>query len=120
MKFIKRFVLAGVALMIIATLFVFGNINPSKNSSNNLDQAKKDELASLAKQKFEEEKSKGTNFSNGPCLGIVAIGWVVDIAHNPRQKAIDDKPENQCSDYLSGSVSHFIELDTKGNLIKIQ
>lgn len=115
----KKFVLAGIALMIIATLFIFGNVNPAKNSGGNISQAKKDELTTLAKQKYNEEKTKGTDMKNGPCLGTIAIGWVADVAHNPRQD-VDEKPENQCSDYLSGAVTHFIELDPNGNLIKIQ
>lgn len=119
MKYIKKFVLAAIVLMIIATLFVFGNASPAKGPGANIDQAKKDEITDLAKKQFADKKTKGVDMSNGPCLGIVAIGWVVDVAHNPR-KPVDEKPENQCSELKNGTVSHFVELDTNGNLIKIQ
>lgn len=66
---------------------------------------------------YAQHKQIGTDFSNGPCLGIIAPDWVLDIAHNPRQP-IDDKVENQCQDFREGRAHHFIELDPAGNLIK--
>lgn len=64
-----------------------------------------------------QKKKDGTDMSSGPCLGKIAEGWVLDIAHNPRQP-IDNKPENQCADIREGRASHFIELDPDGKLIK--
>ena len=66
---------------------------------------------------YAQHKQIGTDFSNGPCLGIIAPDWVLDIAHNPRQAA-DDKPQNQCEDYTQGVAHHFIELDVNGQLIQ--
>lgn len=55
---------------------------------------------------------------DGPCLSNnIAEGWVCDIAHNPRQ-SVDEKPENQCSDYTQGNKRHFVELDLECKLIK--
>src|SRR5206468_415945 len=66
---------------------------------------------------YVQKKSQGVDMRNGPCLGKIAEGWVLDIAHNPRQ-AIDDLPQNQCPDFKNGLVHHFIELDPDGKLIR--
>lgn len=58
------------------------------------------------------------DLSNGPCLGQ-AEEYAVDVAHQPRQ-SVDDEEANQCPDYLSGKLIHFIELDQKGEVIKIK
>lgn len=67
---------------------------------------------------FAQKKSAGTDFSAGPCLGLVAPDWVADIVHNPRQK-VDDDPKNRCADFITGRAHHFIELDPSGELIRI-
>lgn len=77
-----------------------------------------DEAFKNALNLFADKKEAGVDFSNGPCLGEIAPGWVLDIAHNPRQP-VDDKAENQCEDYRKGKVTHFIELDPDGKLIKV-
>lgn len=66
-----------------------------------------------------QKKQEGVDMTSGPCLGKVADDWVLDIAHKPRQ-AVDDKPENQCQDFINGKVKHFIELDPDGKLIGSQ
>lgn len=63
-----------------------------------------------------QKKQEGTDMTSGPCLGKIADDWVLDIAHNPRLPE-DDKPQNQCADYVSGKVRHFIEMDPDGKLI---
>ena len=63
-----------------------------------------------------QKKKEGVDMTNGPCLGKIADDWVLDIAHKPRQP-IDDKPQNQCADYISGKVHHYIEFDPDGKLI---
>src|SRR3989344_9012131 len=50
---------------------------------------------------------------NSQCLGTVG-DYAVDIVHVPRSEE-DDLIENQCSAFRNGDVSHFIELDKKGN-----
>lgn len=70
-------------------------------------------------QNYKKSAKEATDLSQGPCLGKIADDWVADIAHNPRQN-VDDRPENQCQDYLTGSAHHFIELDENGEIIKIQ
>lgn len=76
------------------------------------------DLIQKALNLYNEAKSKGTDFSPGPCLGQIATDWVVDIAYNPRQP-VDNLPQNQCQDYLQGKAHHFIELDPFGNITKV-
>jgi len=63
-----------------------------------------------------QKKKEGVDMASGPCLGKIADDWVLDIAHNPRLPE-DDKVQNQCPDYISGKVRHFIEMDPNGKLI---
>ena len=51
------------------------------------------------------------------CLGNCEE-YAVDLVHNP--SAIEDNlPENQCKDYLSGNLTHFVELDIYGKIVRI-
>jgi hypothetical protein len=64
---------------------------------------------------------KGTDLSDGPCLGNPIPGledWVCDVAHSPRQ-AVDNDPANQCSSYRFGQAKHFVEVDESCNFIKV-
>lgn len=70
-----------------------------------------------AKTRFEEVRAEGIDLSAGPCLGIIAPGWVADIAHDPREPA-DDDPANQCEEYRTGQVKRFVELTPEGKLIR--
>jgi len=51
------------------------------------------------------------------CLGV-CFGYVVDFVHVPRN-VDDNKKENQCSDYASGKVTNFIELDKSGDVVSV-
>lgn len=79
------------------------------------------ELAILrAKEVWAIAINTGRDLSSGPCLDNSLIdGWVLDIAHNPRQES-DNLPENQCDAYLNGTAKHFVELDLEGNLIRVE
>lgn len=112
----KKIILFGILLMMAATVFVFSN-STQKSKPKEINEQKKQELISIAKEKFANLRKKGTHLEKGPCLGIIAIGWVADIAHNPRQ-AVDEKPENQCQEIKNGNAANFIELDTNGNYIR--
>ncbi len=79
-----------------------------------------DTAVNQAKHLYDQQKQLGQDFSSGPCLSNALLpDWVLDIVHNPRQP-IDDLPQNQCSAYLQGRVTHFVELDTEGNLVRAQ
>lgn len=77
----------------------------------------RDRAVAAAQELYRRKKADGVDMSRGPCLGEVLDGWVVDVAHLPRQP-IDDAPENQCRAYRNGHVHHFVELDPDGNLIR--
>ena len=49
--------------------------------------------------------------------GVIAPGWVADIAHDPRLP-VDDEAENQCEAYRNGTADHFVELDPDGDYIR--
>ncbi len=85
--------------ILFALLFAFGC-----TEQNNVDQIK-EKCISLCL----EEKEKGVNLSNGPCLSNnIAPGWVCDVAHYPREP-IDNDPQNQCPAY-GKNASHFVEV----------
>ena len=88
---------------------------PKPISKNEVDTA-----INQAKHLYQQEKIRGRDFSNGPCLSDALLpNWVVDIAHNPRIP-VDDLGENQCRSFKEGRVKHFVELDIIGNLIRAQ
>lgn len=63
---------------------------------------------------------EGIDLSTGPCLtNDLRPGWVVDVVHSPRER-IDDLPQNQCPAFLEGRATHFVELDTKGNVVRVK
>lgn len=118
------FALAIIAVATAAYLSIFKKSpqTPSSSPSPNAQSAAEKKVSDLAFKNalnlYASAKQTGADFSSGPCLGIVAPDWVLDIAHNPRQ-AIDDLPENRCPQFENGEVKHFIELEPDGKLIQI-
>ena len=79
-----------------------------------------DTMVGRAKKVYEDKKALGIDFSTGPCLtNDLAQEWVADIAHNPRQ-TIDNLAENQCPRFLEGRAKHFVELDVKGEVVRVK
>jgi hypothetical protein len=111
-------------LVLILCLFLFltnhKNLFVKEKESfqdeNNNYSLEKQKAISCALQIYDENKMEGVNFSS-QCLGD-CYDYVVDIVHNPRLEE-DNLKENQCPDYLSGKLKHFIELDEEGKLIRI-
>ena len=128
----KILTIAAIALVVSILVLIylaFGHkkaVAPTVNAPQN--QAKTTPIPTTAKTPddvlknalnlYLEKKREGLDMQNGPCLGKIADDWVLDIAHNPRQP-IDEKPENQCTDFKNGLAGHFIELDPEGKLIKL-
>lgn len=101
-------------ILITAYLTVAINANPNKSVSRNEIET----AINQAKHIYRQEKEKGRDFSNGPCLSDALLpNWVLDIAHNPRLSS-DDLQQNQCPAFLEGKAQHFVELDSDGNLIR--
>jgi hypothetical protein len=84
--------------------------NPSNTPEQVLEQQ---EAINCALSKF----TSFTEEINSQCLGSCE-DYAVDIVHVPRVNE-DDLFENQCDDFREGKVSHFIELDKDGAVVKI-
>ena len=77
-----------------------------------------DSAIGKSQQLYSEAKSKGMDFSSGPCLSNALMpDWVADIVHDPREDR-DNLDENMCPGFKEGRAKHFVELDTEGNLIR--
>ena len=70
-----------------------------------------------ANRLFSQERARNVSL-NSQCLGE-CDGYAVDIVHNPRTE-VDDLQYNQCSDYLTGILTNFIEIDTNGNIVRVK
>lgn len=84
--------------------------NPSETPDYVLEQQGAINCALEKFSNFTEEK-------NSQCLGTCG-NYAIDIVHVPRVEG-DNLPENQCEDYRNRNVTHFIELDKEGNVVKI-
>lgn len=73
-------------------------------------------VSQLYMEKKQELEQKEINISS-QCFGVVHE-YAVDIVHVPRTEE-DNLPENQCDDYRNGIVSHFVELDKDGNIVRV-
>jgi hypothetical protein len=87
--------------------------NPSQTPNYVVEQQK---VITDALALYNQKKAEQMNFSS-QCLGTID-SYVVDIVHVPRNSE-DNLAENQCEDYKSGLISHFIELNKDGNIIRI-
>lgn len=112
----KNLVILLAAAVILITAYLTLAINsglPKPLSKSEVETA-----INQANHLYRQEKTKGRDFSDGPCLSDALLpNWVVDIAHNPRLP-IDDLVQNQCPSYFQGRSQHFVELDPDGNLIR--
>lgn len=105
-----------LAIIIITSYFVI-IFEKDKNSSSP-PKTEMDTAVNQAKHIYNQRKAQGTDFLSGPCLSDALMpDWVLDIAHNPRER-IDDLPSNQCPSFIEGRAKHFVELDLEGNLIR--
>lgn len=126
-KIKKRYWVAGIFLLIILGIFLFfrmqedGWIRDSRgiwiqhgnSTSIPEDVLTQQHLISCANYLFD-------NFNqtkNSQCLGT-CDNYAVDLVHVPRT-AEDNLPENQCPDYLNAKVTHIIELDKNGEIVRI-
>lgn len=106
-------IIAFSVIVLSATLTLL--FNPSKNTTS---KGEIDTAINQARYLYELEKSRGRDFSKGPCLSNALLpGWVADVAHSPREN-LDDLIENQCAAFVEGTAAHFVELDIDGNLIR--
>lgn len=96
-----------VSVLLISILLISGCVG----------QQDEQKIISACIRLCENEKLKGTNLTNGPCLSNeIAKDWVCDVAHSPRIN-VDDRPENQCPAF-GKTASHFVEVDLECKFIK--
>lgn len=123
----KIFIIAPIFLVLVIVLVVIflkakpvatNNIHASlpPQSVKTLTVNVPDEVFKNALNVYAKKKAEKADLSSGPCLGSIGEGWVLDIASNPRT-AFDDKEENQCEDFRTGKVQHYLEFDLNGSLI---
>ncbi len=86
---------------------------PSNTPEQVLEQQ---EAINCALDLYQKQKDENISFSS-KCLGTCK-DYAVDLVHTPRTEE-DNLPENQCSDFREGNVSHFIELDENGEIVRI-
>ncbi len=110
-------------LIVLAAVLIAGcggyETSDSNDNSDDIEAASKE-----ARAAFADAQNQGRDLSAGPCLLETlkdpGLGdWVVDVAHDPRNSA-DDDPANQCKRAVDGEATHFVELDTQGNVIRVQ
>lgn len=88
--------------------------NPSETL---LEVNEQQDAIGCASELYVKNKEYGLVFDS-QCLGRCG-DFVVDVVHVPRT-AVDDLAENQCADYRDGKVTHFIELDKDGNIVRVK
>jgi len=126
----KKYFITVVITIIFIIIIALFLILPQKQSAQEQESQKttigpvnyieEQRLAVMqALELYHQEKQKGTEFSS-QCLGTVGknIKFAVDIVNIPRNQE-DNNPENQCQDFRSGEIKHFIELDKNGNIVRI-
>ena len=111
----KFYVSLLIILIAIFGVLVYFLVRMSSVSSNEFAK-------NLCIQLCLEERSKGRDLSNGPCLSDnnskwIVRDWVCDVARWPRQD-IDNLPENQCQEYREGKAHHFVEVSPQCEFIR--
>ncbi|MCW8965121.1 MAG: hypothetical protein OQK82_00330 [Candidatus Pacearchaeota archaeon] len=87
--------------------------NPSNTPIEILEQKN---IISCANELYKKAQLEGMDFNN-QCLGNCS-DFAVDIVNVPRD-SMDNLEENQCQEYLTGELTHFIELDKDGEIVRI-
>lgn len=119
---LSRSVMVVLVLMVIlgASAIIYIRNSNTNNTYKPGIWPEADQAVAQAQYLYNKAKDQGVDFKNGPCLSNALIpGWVLDLAHNPREP-VDDLPENQCKAYLEGSAKHFVEMDLKGNILRVK
>jgi len=131
MKIKKNYIMIGIILLVVLMGWIFLRFavvgsedtwikdsngmwikhgNPSEIPDYVLQQ---EEIKNCAVEKFDGF----TGEINSQCLGTCQ-DYAVDIVHVPRS-AEDNLNQNQCPEYVNRTVSHFIELDKNGDIVRI-
>jgi hypothetical protein len=87
--------------------------NPAETPAEVIEQQ---QIIACVTDIYSQFKRNGMNFSS-QCLGQCG-DYSIDIVHTPRT-AEDNLEENQCAEYITGTTSHFIEIDKDGKIVRI-
>ena len=109
-----------IALVAIVMIIGGGSSRRTQEADEPLTQETIDAIVQHGQILLTERINAGNDISAGPCLdnNEAFPGWVIDIAHDPREP-VDDDPDNQCSAYRLGDAEHFVELSVTGDIIRI-
>ena len=102
-----------IILILLAIIFIL--LRVKKNDSGQV--LSEQEAINCALEKFNNFMDSGAEI-NSQCLGVCNGKYAVDIVHVPRSTE-DNLVENQCEDFRNGIVSHFIELNKDGEVVRI-
>jgi hypothetical protein len=117
-KFFRSGKVSVYATIIVLSIIIGGAIYWLITLPDNTSKYK-DEAINNCISACKTEIAKGTILNSGPCLSNnIATDWACDIVSNPRNKLIDDLPDNQCKDYRSGKVRHFVEITPECNYVR--
>ena len=126
----KSYLFLGIIVLFVFGIFLFFRIqedswvrdyrgvyvkhgNPSEAPDSVLEQQA---VIKCAFGLYKIVSEQGIELSS-QCIGTCG-DFAVDIVHVPRNSE-DELEENQCLEYNLGNVSHFIELDKNGNIVRI-
>ncbi len=113
----KRKILIIIFLILVLVIFIGFKVTKNQVNQKMID---KEKIIAEALKLYNKKKAEGMVF-NSQCLGTIEVDnekYVVDIVHVPRTEE-DNLPENQCEDFRTGKVKHFIELDKNGKVVRI-
>lgn len=118
----------GIVVLLVVLLFLRGNedswikdvrgvyIKHGNPASRSYEAEIQQNIITCSLLLYDNKKAEGIVF-NSQCLGECG-DYAVDIVHVPRDD-IDNLAENQCADYATGKLGHFIELDKGGEIVRI-
>lgn len=105
--------------VILTTVFFVYRFNSPKYIYKPGIWKEADVALNQAQNVYESKRQDGESFESAGCLSNDLMpDWVADIVHNPRDP-VDDLPENQCPAYIEGRATHFVELNMKGELVRV-
>jgi hypothetical protein len=107
-----------LALAALCTALAVAGCGDDDDSSD----GEREQAIAQAQEAYDKARTSGANLADGPCIAESLTdlpGWVVDIAHDPRED-VDDNPANQCQRFRDGEASHFVELTPEGQLIRAE
>jgi len=117
------YTVVALAVVVLALIIIllrgneFNLLGKQGDSSSVSDKVQMQENALRCAHELYNDFASSKIRIDSQCLGV-CFGYAVDFVHVPRNSS-DDSKENQCSDYASGRVVNFIELDRNGDVVRV-